>query len=200
MIEARFDDLTGEAPSFRLTDPAGVLEAMRPEDVAPDARRPPRARPRAACGSPGSSRTRPRPAWIPRSSFDRARRTTRSPGSRSPGSRCSSSVRRPCCRRPATTRLRRPTPGCRPSTASATTGAIERIREHIAAGDTYQVNHTLRLRSTRAGRRARPLPRPLLRATRRARRLPERRALPDPLAPRRSCSSVWTATRSPRAR
>ena len=33
MIEARFDDLTGEAPSFRLTDPAGVLEAMRPEDV-----------------------------------------------------------------------------------------------------------------------------------------------------------------------
>ena len=35
MIEARFDDLTGEAPSFRLTDPAGVLEAMRPEDVLP---------------------------------------------------------------------------------------------------------------------------------------------------------------------
>jgi len=33
VIEARFDDLTGEAPSFRLTDPAGVLEAMRPEDV-----------------------------------------------------------------------------------------------------------------------------------------------------------------------
>ena len=25
--------------------------------------------------------------------------------------------------------------------------AIEAIREHIAAGDTYQVNHTLRLRS-----------------------------------------------------
>src|SRR5882672_8579898 len=35
VIEARFDDLTGEAPSFRLTDPAGVLEAVRPEDVAP---------------------------------------------------------------------------------------------------------------------------------------------------------------------
>ena len=28
---------------------------------------------------------------------------------------------------------------------------IERIREHIAAGDTYQVNHTLRLRSTVQG-------------------------------------------------
>ena len=35
MIEARFDDLTGESHSFRLTDPAGVLEAMRPEDVIP---------------------------------------------------------------------------------------------------------------------------------------------------------------------
>jgi para-aminobenzoate synthetase/4-amino-4-deoxychorismate lyase len=29
--------------------------------------------------------------------------------------------------------------------------AVARIREHIAAGDTYQVNHTLRLRSTVRG-------------------------------------------------
>jgi para-aminobenzoate synthetase/4-amino-4-deoxychorismate lyase len=35
VIEARFDDLTGAAASFRLTDPAGVLEATRPEEVAP---------------------------------------------------------------------------------------------------------------------------------------------------------------------
>ena len=29
MIEARFDDLTGEAPSFRLTDPAGVAGELK---------------------------------------------------------------------------------------------------------------------------------------------------------------------------
>ncbi len=33
MIEARFDDLTGADPSFRLVGPAGVLEARRPEEV-----------------------------------------------------------------------------------------------------------------------------------------------------------------------
>ena len=59
--------------------------------------------------------------------------------------------------------------------------AIARIREHIAAGDTYQVNHTLRLRLAGAGRRAGPLPRPVLRAARRVRRVPEPRALPGAL-------------------
>ena len=34
VIEARFDDLTGAEPSFRLVGPAGVLEARRPEEVA----------------------------------------------------------------------------------------------------------------------------------------------------------------------
>src|SRR3954452_20935516 len=33
VIEARFDDLTGADPSFRLVGPAGVLEARRPEEV-----------------------------------------------------------------------------------------------------------------------------------------------------------------------
>ncbi len=33
MIEARFDDLTGTEPSFRLVEPAGVLEARRPAEV-----------------------------------------------------------------------------------------------------------------------------------------------------------------------
>ena len=33
MIEARFDDLTGAEPSFRLVGAAGVLEARRPEEV-----------------------------------------------------------------------------------------------------------------------------------------------------------------------
>ena len=30
VIDARFDDLTGASPSFRLTDPVGVVEATRP--------------------------------------------------------------------------------------------------------------------------------------------------------------------------
>ena len=33
VIEARFDDLTGQDPSFRLVGPAGVLEARRPDEV-----------------------------------------------------------------------------------------------------------------------------------------------------------------------
>ena len=33
MIEARFDDLTGGQPSFRLVEPVGVLEASRPGEV-----------------------------------------------------------------------------------------------------------------------------------------------------------------------
>ena len=33
VIEARFDDLTGHDPSFRLVGPAGVLEARRPDEV-----------------------------------------------------------------------------------------------------------------------------------------------------------------------
>ena len=41
----------------------------------------------------------------------------------------------------------RPIAGVRRSTGPTYDAAIARIREHIAAGDTYQVNHTLRLRS-----------------------------------------------------
>jgi para-aminobenzoate synthetase/4-amino-4-deoxychorismate lyase len=33
VIEARFDDLTGAQPSFRLVEPVGVLEARRPAEV-----------------------------------------------------------------------------------------------------------------------------------------------------------------------
>ena len=55
---------------------------------------------------------------------------------------------RPCCPSPATPRPRRPAGAWRPSVERAAyDAAIARIREHIAAGDTYQVNHTLRLRS-----------------------------------------------------
>ena len=33
MLEARFDDLTGASPSFRLVEPVGVLEATRAGEV-----------------------------------------------------------------------------------------------------------------------------------------------------------------------
>ncbi len=49
---------------------------------------------------------------------------------------------------PRSDRADAPTDHWRPSIDRATyDAAIDRIREHIAAGDTYQVNHTLRLRS-----------------------------------------------------
>ena len=33
MLDARFDDLTGAEPSFRLVEPVGVLEATRADEV-----------------------------------------------------------------------------------------------------------------------------------------------------------------------
>ena len=150
MIEARFDDLTGEAPSFRLSDHAGVLEAMRPDEVVPTLAA---AEGAAARGlwvagfvtyeaAPGLD-----PALVVRA--------------REPGD--------PFSRLPlawfAMFQHRQETvlPSPRDQEAPAVDAwvpsirreryddAIARIREHIAAGDTYQVNHTLRLRSTVQG-------------------------------------------------
>ena len=60
--------------------------------------------------------------------------------------------RRPCPIRPRTPRpAATAPPGRRRSTAPPTTTAIDRIRARIAAGDTYQVNHTLRLHATVRG-------------------------------------------------
>ena len=150
MIEARFDDLTGEAPSFRLTDPAGVLEAMRPEDVAP-----------TLAAAEGAAA---RGLWVAGFVAYEA----------APGMDPSLAVRArapddPFARLPlawfAMFQQRQETvlPSPRddeapPSDAWVPTvdrdsydRTIERIREHIAAGDTYQVNHTFRLRSTVQG-------------------------------------------------
>ncbi|MGZ8651235.1 MAG: aminodeoxychorismate synthase component I [Actinomycetota bacterium] len=146
MIEARFDDLTGEAPSFRLTDPAGVLEAMRPEDVAP-----------TLAAAEGAAA---RGLWVAGFvSYEAA-----------PGLDPSLVVRRhgpddPFARLPlawfAMFQQRQETvlPSPRDDAAPPSDAwvpsidrgrydrAIASIRERIAAGDTYQVNHTLRLRS-----------------------------------------------------
>ncbi|MGH2594440.1 MAG: aminodeoxychorismate synthase component I [Actinomycetota bacterium] len=150
MIEARFDDLTGEAPSFRLSDPAGVLEAMRLEDVAP-----------TLAAAEGAAA---RGLWVAGFVTYEA-----APGLdpslvvrvREPGD--------PFSRLPlawfAMFQQRQETvlPSPRDQEAPANDAwvpsigrerydeAIARIRDHIAAGDTYQVNHTLRLRSTVQG-------------------------------------------------
>jgi para-aminobenzoate synthetase/4-amino-4-deoxychorismate lyase len=149
VIEARFDDLTGEASSFRLTDPAGVLEAMRPEDVIPTliAAEGAAARGLWVAGfvtyeaAPGLD-----PSLVVR------QRPPDDPFSRLPLAWFAMFQQR------QETVLPSPRDGSPPSDAWVPTvdrarydRAIAEIREHIAAGDTYQVNHTLRLRSVVEG-------------------------------------------------
>jgi para-aminobenzoate synthetase/4-amino-4-deoxychorismate lyase len=148
MIEARFDDLTGDEPSFRLVEPVGVLEAhtlAEVEDVVAAAEK---AAARglwvagyvayeAAPGLDPSLVVRERdPAdafssmplvWF--AMFEGRQETTLpEPQDTSPP----------------------PDPGAWAPSVDRDTydSAIARIREHIAAGDTYQVNHTIRLSAT----------------------------------------------------
>jgi para-aminobenzoate synthetase/4-amino-4-deoxychorismate lyase len=150
VIEARFDDLTGEAPSFRLTDPAGVLEAMRPEDVVSTLAAAEGAAARglwvagfvAYEAAPGLD-----PSLVVR---------TRAPDD--PFARLPLAWFAMFQQRQETVLPSPHDDSAPPSDAWVPSidrdrydGAIARIREHIAAGDTYQVNHTLRLRSTVQG-------------------------------------------------
>jgi para-aminobenzoate synthetase / 4-amino-4-deoxychorismate lyase len=151
VIEARFDDLTGREPSFRLVDPVGILEASSPNEVAGvlDAAEAAAARGLWAAGfvayeaAPGLDpalevRARDRDdafARLPLAWFAmfEGREDTLLPEPQDD-----------------------PEPphpeAWRPSVDRATFDrAIATIREHIAAGDTYQVNHTLRLRSELRG-------------------------------------------------
>lgn len=151
MIEARFDDLTPGGESFRLVDPIGVLEATRPDEVAPVVAAAEAAAQRglwvagavayeAAPGLDPRLTVRPRAsddafarlpfAWF--AMFER-RETTLLPDPPD-----SPSVGQEQAWRPSVSR-------------ETYDDAIARIREHIASGDTYQVNHTLRLRSRLAG-------------------------------------------------
>ncbi|HYJ59890.1 MAG TPA: aminodeoxychorismate synthase component I [Actinomycetota bacterium] len=152
MIEARFDDLTGAEPSFRLVEPVGVLEATDLAEVpgvlaAADA-----ASIRglwvagfvayeAAPGLDPALAVRPRTgggpsAEVPLAWFGmfegRQETALPDPPEDAPtggdGAAWAASVDR-----------------------AAYDEAIDRIRERIAAGDTYQVNHTLRLHATVQG-------------------------------------------------
>ncbi|MGZ8630268.1 MAG: aminodeoxychorismate synthase component I [Actinomycetota bacterium] len=147
MIEARFDDLTGASDSFRFVGPVGVLEALRPEEVAGTIAAAEGAAARgmwvagfvAYEASPGldpAMRVRERArddafarlplAWF--AMFEDRERTV--------------------LPEPQDGRVRDGADPWRPSVDRSTyDAAIARIRDHIAAGDTYQVNHTLRLRS-----------------------------------------------------
>jgi para-aminobenzoate synthetase/4-amino-4-deoxychorismate lyase len=149
VIEARFDDLVaGAERAFRLAEPVGVIEARRPSEVvgAIDAAGSAAARGLWAGGfvayeaAPGLDpelsvhvRAADDPfaelplAWF--ALFERKEDLPRlEPGRVDP----SGSVGSPW----------------RPSVDRATyDAAVERIRELIAAGHTYQVNHTIRLRA-----------------------------------------------------
>jgi para-aminobenzoate synthetase/4-amino-4-deoxychorismate lyase len=151
MLEARFDDLTDPAGSFRLTGPVGVLEAYRVDEVAGAIEAAEAAAGRglwvagylAYEAAPGldpamavHERARDDPfgrlplAWF---SMFEGREPTVLPEPRDGVARATAEAWRPSIDR---------------ATYDA---AIARIREHIAAGDTYQVNHTLRLRSRVGG-------------------------------------------------
>jgi para-aminobenzoate synthetase/4-amino-4-deoxychorismate lyase len=148
MLEARFDDLTGASASFRLAEPVGVLEATRAGEVGAVLEAAQAAAGRglwvagfvsyeAAPGLDPSLVVRARDdddpfaalplAWF--AMFERAEETTL-PLPRDDG-----------------------VPAAPDGTWIPTTpreryeASVERIRELIAAGETYQVNHTMRMRS-----------------------------------------------------
>ena len=147
MIEARFDDL-GPAPrSFRFIDPVGVIEARRPDEVR-DALAAVEAATRRGLWAAGLCAYEAAPGLDPALTVQ-----TRRPGDPFADFPLvwfslfddveAASLPETAGEIPAG-----PLDAWRPSIErSRYDAAIARIREHIAAGDTYQVNHTLRLRA-----------------------------------------------------
>ena len=148
MLEARFDDLTGASPSFRLVEPVGVLEATRAGEVVATIEAADAAAGRGLWvagfvsyeAAPGvnpalvvHARDVDDPfaalplAWF--AMFERTEETTL-PLPRDDGVPAAPEGTWV----PTTTRERYES-------------SVDRIRELIAAGETYQVNHTMRLRS-----------------------------------------------------
>ncbi|HVF09134.1 MAG TPA: aminodeoxychorismate synthase component I [Actinomycetota bacterium] len=147
MIDARFDDLTGASDSFRMIGPAGVVEARRADEVAGVIAA---AEAAAAMGSwvAGFVAYEAAPGLDPALAV--RRRADRDPFALLPLAWFAIFEGRERTVLPES--QHDPVSGShdrwRPSVDRATyDAAIERIRGHIAAGDTYQVNHTLRMRS-----------------------------------------------------
>ncbi|MGH7540539.1 MAG: aminodeoxychorismate synthase component I [Gemmatimonadota bacterium] len=148
MLDARFDDLTGASASFRLTGPVGVLEATRVGEVVPTLEAAEAAAGRglwvagfvayeAAPGLDPVLAVRPRAPEDPFSAlplasfamFERSEETT---------------LPLP----PSDVRPDAPDGAWVPTISRARfEDSVRRIHELIAAGETYQVNHTMRLRS-----------------------------------------------------
>ncbi len=153
MIDARFDDLTDAGTSFRLTDPVGILEAKRPDEVGPALEAAEAAALRglwvagfvAYEAAPGLD-----PALAVRS------RDRDDPFARLPLAWFAMFEHREETRLPES--QEEPEPSAEPGNTWVASidrdrydAAIARIRSCIAAGETYQVNHTLRLRSRVTG-------------------------------------------------
>jgi para-aminobenzoate synthetase / 4-amino-4-deoxychorismate lyase len=151
MLEARFDDLTGKEPSFRLAAPVGFVEATRAEEVAGvlDAAAAAASRGLWVAGfvayeaAPGLD-----PALVVRT------RASEDPFARLPLAWFGMFERR------EETVLPEPAGDPAPGDAEAWIPSIGRARydasvatilERIAAGETYQVNYTLRLHGHVAG-------------------------------------------------
>ncbi len=153
MIEARFDDLVpGSERSFRMVEPVGVVEARRPAEVAGAIEAAEAAAARglwvagfvayeAAHGLDPELSVRVRPpddpfAAMPLAWFALFERREEVAAPEPPRAEPPAQAGSPWY----------------PSVDRATyDAAIERIRELIAAGHTYQVNYTLRLRARIAG-------------------------------------------------
>jgi para-aminobenzoate synthetase/4-amino-4-deoxychorismate lyase len=146
VIEARFDDLTGASPSFRLTGPVGIIEATRADEVA------------AAIEAAEAAATRG--LWVggfvayeAAPGLDRSltvrTRQAGDPFERLPLAWFAMFERREETSLPQPRDDPPPAGGPWEATTDRRTydRGVERIREHIAAGDSYQVNYTIRLRS-----------------------------------------------------
>jgi para-aminobenzoate synthetase/4-amino-4-deoxychorismate lyase len=152
MIQARFDDLTpGAERSFRLVDPVGVLEARRPDEVPGTIAAAEAAAARglwvagfvayeAAAGLDPSLVVRARDARDPFAELPLAWFTLFE-------RREDVDVLEPASAEPPDG----PSPWRASIDRAAYDAAIVRIHELIAAGETYQVNFTLRLRARVAG-------------------------------------------------
>ncbi|HEX6400521.1 MAG TPA: aminodeoxychorismate synthase component I [Actinomycetota bacterium] len=148
MVEARFDDLTGASASFRLVEPVGVLAATRPDEVVPVLEAAEAAAGRGLWVA-GFVAYEAAPGLDPRLTVRRGEPDDPFAGlplawfgifERAEESALPVPRDEPIAEVPAGTWV--PT-----TTRDRYVAAIRRIRELIAAGETYQVNHTMRLRA-----------------------------------------------------
>jgi len=153
VIEARFDDLVpGAERSFRLVEPVGLLEARRPSEVPGVLEAAETAAARGLWAG-GFVAYEAAPGLDPELSV--RVRPPDDPFAAMPLAWFALFERREEAEPPVPPTAEPPPPGPSPWRPSADRptydAAIERIRELIAAGHTYQVNHTIRLRATIAG-------------------------------------------------